>query len=174
MGAKSPRRVLAVDSEQRLTIPFDLLGWLDKGKGKRGGEIWLFPREWVRPLRLCPPCHLGVWALTDLTGEYRAIGPLALEDWFRSPLEVLDLADTSPEAALLAGMVYRCTVGPKDKNRNRSPWHLTLPVEIREAGFLPTWGGRVWVFDEAILGVLSIWRLDAWEAYVAQASSPQG
>lgn len=171
MGAKSPRRILAVDGEQRLTIPFELLAWLDRGEGKKGGELWLFPRDWVRRLQLSPPCHLGVWAVADLTGEYGGAGASAVEDWATSPLEVLDLADTNPEAALLARMVYRCTLGPKHKNRNRSSWHLTIPVEIREAGFMPKSGGRLWVFDEAILGVLSIWRLDAWEAYVAQATS---
>ena len=36
MRSKSPRRVLRVDAEQRITIPFDLLEWLDPAKDESG------------------------------------------------------------------------------------------------------------------------------------------
>ena len=164
----NPKIVFKVDIGHRLTLPFEFLDWIKKTADAPGAELWLFPRAWIHDLGLSPPLAAGTWALADVEGQHHSDANDQLDEWVVSPLDVVARADDDPKAGLgAAGMIYRCGVTPKDKSRRRSSWHFTIPVELRDTGLLPQHGGHVWVLREPLLGVISIWRPDSWEAYMA-------
>lgn len=170
-GADNPAGVFTVGVDGRLALPFGALSWLASTQDSEVGNLWLFPRAWVQSLGIPDEAETGVWALADVEGRYHDTAVSQISQWVRSPVEVLRDREESPIQALMAtGMIFTCPVYPKHSARQRTSWHLTIPADLRKAGLLPSGHPQVWVFDEAALGVLSIWRLDSWAAFIAAAS----
>lgn len=167
MGASSSRNLLKIDHEHRIAIPFEYLDWVARYEGRRASFL-LFPRIWVSGLGLRDDLASGVWALGDFNADNAHVPDVS--NWFVDPSTLVQ-PTTNPESDLLTHIVFERPIGPKNSKRTRSAWHLTIPMELRGAGYLPSAGNNIWLFWESHYRILSIWRTDSWASFFVTPNS---
>ena len=127
--------------------------------GRTGNGVPTSRADQPRRLELPQGELLNAWVLTDLSSEPVAEGSHGMDQWKRSPIDIL--IDDEWENQQLRQLLFKSQIYLKGKHRR-----FTIPLLLRQMRCLPERGGSALCHRDGQLIV--IWDIATWKLHKAK------